>query len=268
MKIIAWVGDEPNQKALLNKISKKFQINGVILERRIVKRKITAKLIFEKIIERLFLFQVNDSWKNMHNYYSKKYPDYPKTKSIILENINCDEAYNFTLNERPDLIIVSGTRLINSKMLSLKPKFGILNLHTGLSPYIKGGPNCTNWCIAEQNFHLIGNTIMYIDEGIDSGNIIYSDYTPLTGLESLNEIHLKVMEHAHSIYVETIQKISNGYPGSTPQSEIGEGITYYTKDWTLQSKIKLIVSLKKFKNSFKTNKITLKRKKIKTIRPD
>ena len=86
---------------------------------------------------------------------SKGYPIYSHVNSIIVENINSNESYEFSNKLNPDLIIVSGTRLVKEKLLSIPTTIVILDLHTGLSPYIKGGPNCTNWCIATNKFHLL-----------------------------------------------------------------------------------------------------------------
>jgi len=168
----------------------------------------------------------------------------------------------------PDLIIVSGTRLIKEKMLSIKPKLGILNLHTGLSPYIKGGPNCTNWCIATKQFHLIGNTIMWIDLGIDTGNIVTTEFTNIDSSDNLLDIHIKVMEHAHSLYLKAIDFLSKGNMSSVKQSEIAKGKTYYTKDWTLKQKFLLVKNLKLYKKMLQSNKIEEYKKQIKTVSID
>ena len=181
MKVVLWIGNESNQKALACKIADRFSVAGIVRETRKTKSKITLKKLFEKIIEKLFLSTIAKSWFGMKGNYEKKFPSYPDTKILDVENINSNEAYQFSLDLNPDLIIVSGTRLVKEKMLSIEPKLGILNLHTGLSPYVKGGPNCTNWCIATEQFHLIGNTIMWIDLGIDTGNILSTEFTNLTG---------------------------------------------------------------------------------------
>jgi len=255
MKIVMWIGNEPNQKALANKINEIYPLSGIITESRKSVRKYTIKLIVEKIIEKIFLRQIGNSWRGMLDYYNQSYPNYPNTKIIDVENINSDIAYNFTMDLEPDLVLVSGTRLIKEKMLSIKPSIGILNLHTGLSPYIKGGPNCTNWCIATKQFHLIGNTIMWIDLGIDSGNILTTEFTELRGNESLLQLHINVMEHAHSIYLKSIKYLEEEKLQSVSQNEIGKGSIYYTKEWTLKQKVLLVLNYPKFMTFCKSNQL-------------
>jgi methionyl-tRNA formyltransferase len=244
MKLLLWLGNEPNQRALANKLADEFEVIGIVTESRIGSSKLTAKRILNGVIEKVFLSSINAAWFGMRNKYDLKYPKYPSVPLIDVENINCKEAHDFSSALKPDLIVVSGTRLVKSEMLSIPAASGILNLHTGISPYIKGGPNCTNWCIATNQQYLIGNTIMWIDEGIDSGNIVTTEYTELDWSKDLNDIHWRVMEHAHSLYSKAIAFISAGGKSNVPQSELGSGTTYYTKDWTLKQKFRLVRNLK------------------------
>ena len=151
-------------------------------------------------------------------------------------------------------------------MLSIKPALGILNLHTGLSPYIKGGPNCTNWCIATKQFHLIGNTIMLVDIGIDTGNLVTTELVDFTGDEDLSGIHLKVMEHAHNLYLKAIDKLSKGEHFNIKQSSISKGTTFYTKQWGLKEKINLIKNLKQFQKSIKSGEIKKLQQTVQTVK--
>jgi methionyl-tRNA formyltransferase len=265
MRIVLWVGNKANQKALANKIHAQFPVVGIITESRSQKQKITFNYLMQKSIEKIFLNKINVAWNHLKNYYDKNYPNFPSVEILNVENINSSEAFDFTEKLQADLIIVSGTRLVKDKMLSLKPKIGILNLHTGLSPYIKGGPNCTNWCIATEQYHLIGNTIMWIDAGIDTGNILTTELTLFEGHEDLNAIHLKVMEHAHDLYLKAIAFVVNKKHQSIAQASIAKGKTFYTKDWTLKQKIRLMLHVKKFNQYWSTNKALQHLAQIKTI---
>ncbi len=267
MRLLLWLGNEANQRALACKLSKEFTIVGIVSETRKHKRKITLRKLVEFAFEKIFLSKISKAWTGMQSHYESLYPHYPETASIDVENINSEEAFRFSQNLNPDLILVSGTRLVKDRMLSVEVNHGIMNLHTGLSPYIKGGPNCTNWCIATQQYHLAGNTIMWIDSGIDSGNIVCSEFAPINWKENFLSIHIAVMEHAHDLYVRAIRFISNGGKSSVEQSRLAKGITYYTRDWTLTRKIDLVKNQKKVK-SLKEGEIKARQQNIKTIALD
>lgn len=268
MRIILWVGNEPNQKALASKLHKIFPVSAIVTETRQSTTKRTFGLITEKIIEKTFLSSIGKAWRYMLKNYEEKYPNYPDTAILDVENINSQEAYDFSVKHQPDLILVSGTRLVKENMLGINPSIGILNLHTGLSPYVKGGPNCTNWCITNNEFHLIGNTIMWIDKGIDTGNILTTEFTPINGNETLPELHLHVMEHAHDLYIKAVNYLAAGKKQSIPQSDIAVGKTYYTKQWTLKRKIALVKNYSQLKKLSESGQLMVKRAEIKTISID
>jgi methionyl-tRNA formyltransferase len=253
MKIVAWVGNQSNQKALVNKIHQQFPLAGIVVEVPVAKRKITFKLLVNAVVEKLFLKRIGQLWWGMLRFYDDKFKHWPDVNTIEVENINSDAAYEFTAALQPDIIIVSGTRLVKKKMIAIAPAIGILNLHTGLSPYIKGGPNCTNWCIATNQFHLIGNTIMWLDAGIDSGNIITTECTDLNADDSLETVHIKVMEHAHDLYCRAIQHLAEGKRNNVLQSTITAGTTYYNKQWNLKNKYRLLKNFKQFKSVLQTD---------------
>ena len=202
----------------------------------------------------------------MQTFYERMYKSYPDTKILPVMNINSEEAYNFTNDLAPDLIIVSGTRLIKNKMLSIKPSIGILNLHTGLSPYIKGGPNSTNWCIANNELYMIGNTIMWIDAGIDTGNIVTTEITEFTGDERLTDVHVKVMEHGHALYLKAIDKLAHGVQSSVDQNTICKGKTYTTKQWKLRNKFAMLRNFRSFKQNIQSPEYLTGKEKVITVK--
>ena len=251
MKLVLWIGNDPNQYALAHKLAAQFDVVGIVLETKSVpnkKKKLTFSMIMSKVLVRLFYKKIPATWFALMDEYRVAYPNLPDTKVFKVNNINDLETKTLTEELSPDLIVVSGTYLVKKNTLSTKSTHGIVNLHTGLSPYIKGGPNCTNWCIATRQFELIGNTIMWIDEGIDSGNLILTEQTTFTGAESLLDVHRKVMNHAHDLYAKAIINISNGTAKNVVQNTIAPGTVYYTKDWTWKAHARLLHNFKHFKN--------------------
>lgn len=200
--------------------------------------------------ERFRFRKIYAAWKNLMKYYSQQFPEWPNTPSLKVPDINDGQTKTFTENLHPDLIIVSGTALIRKSLLDIKTPVGIINLHTGLSPYVKGGPNCSNWCIANNTFHLVGNTIMWLNEGIDSGNIISTETINIQNAADLSEAHLLVMDHAHDLYVRSIRYLSLTEPpyNSVPQKSIDKGQLYLTRMWTTNKKIQLLKNWRKRKS--------------------
>lgn len=237
MRVIILTNNQGNQVALCNKISRECEIAAVVISRNIPRKTpdFSKRVInfFNRLAGRLIGGEFVKVWFEMLEKYDSLYPHLPTEDVINVANINDTETLEIIQKSAPDLIIVSGTNLVGKKIIRLAEKGkGIVNLHTGISPYVKGGPNCTNWCLAEKWFHLIGNTVMWLDAGIDTGKIISTEQTPLDGTENLFELHWKVMEHAHDLYVRAIRSLAEGKEvPSVPQNSIGKGRTFYTADW-------------------------------------
>lgn len=256
MKAVILTGNQGNQKALCNKIAEICEISAIVLSKNIPRKKTTvarqARTLFNRIGNRLVGRPLIETWFKMLGEYDARFPHFPNVPIIEVENIN-DKATLETLEKfAPDLTIVSGTNLVGKRIIkTAEQRKGIVNLHTGISPYVKGGPNCTNWCLSKNWFHLIGNTIMWLDAGIDTGKIISTEQTPLDGSETLFELHWKVMEHAHDLYVRAIRQIAEDKEvPSIPQSSICEGTLFYTVDWNLSAARNALKNFQKNYDSF------------------
>jgi folate-dependent phosphoribosylglycinamide formyltransferase PurN len=173
------------------------------------------------------------AWSGMQAHYRALYGDFPAVPRCRVDNVNDARTFDVIRELRPDLVAVSGTNLLGSRLIELgADSGGMMNLHTGISPYVKGGPNCTNWCLATGRFDLIGNTVMWLDAGIDSGAIIATERTALTGEESLAELHIRVMDHAHFLFARCVRELgAKGSLASVPQHLLGAGTTYFTRQW-------------------------------------
>jgi hypothetical protein len=248
-KILLWFGNGANQVALANKIASRFPVSGIVVDRKLTMRKPPfSKRLLAALRDRIFFRTISSAWSSLQHEYHTQFPGWPTAPLLAVDSINSDEAFEFSTRMKPDLVVVSGTGMVKARMLSIQPSIGIINLHTGLSPYIKGGPNCTNWCIATRQFDKIGNTIMWINEGIDAGNLITTEKTPVTGSASLLDVQRQVMEHAHDLYLRAISYLLNSKPPyqSVPQKQLAEGRLYMTKQWDFTARKALLRNLPAF----------------------
>jgi folate-dependent phosphoribosylglycinamide formyltransferase PurN len=75
------------------------------------------------------------------------------------------------IDYNPDLLVAYGCSLIEEPLLSaFNGRF--LNVHLGLSPYYRGS-GTNYWPLVNGEPEYIGATFMYIDAGIDTGEIIH-----------------------------------------------------------------------------------------------
>jgi methionyl-tRNA formyltransferase len=244
-RIVLWCDGGANQKALAHKIHSRFGLAGLVVERRPARRRALAAT-WKRVLERLFGGRVDAAWMRLLDRYQRHYPDFPDVPSRVVANVNSEPTSELTRTVSADLVLVSGTGMVKEPLLSLPLPVGILNLHTGLSPYVKGGPNCTNWCLANGAYHLIGNTVMWIDAGIDSGTLVATRPVDFDGGEDLHGIQWRVMEEAHRLTLETIEAVllNPRAPWSIPQSAVGDGTTHYNREWDLAGRRRVLENLR------------------------
>lgn len=227
------------------------EVSAIVVSENIPRKKPTLTKRFESLVNRvtgrLAGREFVETWLRMLGEYDAEFPAFPDVPVIRVKNVNDAATLEVLEKLAPDLTIVSGTNLVGKKAIRASKK--IVNLHTGISPYVKGGPNCTNWCLAKNWFHLIGNTVMWLDSGIDTGKIIATEQTPLDGGETLFELHRKVMRHAHDLYVRAVRKICDGREvPAVPQDKIAAGTLFYNADWNASARR---AALKNFRENYK-----------------
>jgi phosphoribosylglycinamide formyltransferase-1 len=126
----------------------------------------------------------------------------------------------------PDLIVCYGSSLIRSSLVGVfKKRF--LNVHLGLSPYYRGsGTNV--WPLIDGNPQMVGATFMFIDEGIDTGEIIHQIQADIFIGDSPHTIGNRLIKKMTSIYCNLIENFDLLSP---PVKQAGRGKLYLSKDF-------------------------------------
>ena len=243
MKVVVLCGDAPNQVTLVNLLHKEFGIDQLVIWKPFFSEKVKGIENFanpKRILLGFFNLPYRRAWFQLMHHYTKVFPDFPNVSTLRTTDINSKEVATKIRSLENTLFVVSGTNLLSQPLLELvQSSSKVINLHTGISPYVKGGPNCTNWCLANNQLSRIGNSVLWIDKGIDSGNLIATEQTDIRGVSSLLELHIRVMDHAHELYVRVIRRVlSDQVVPSVAQWNFVEKNLYFTKDWNLRARIK------------------------------
>ncbi len=130
---------------------------------------------------------------------------------LRVADINSPETVEFIKTHNPELICVNGTNLLREPILSLEESipYGIVNLHTGLSPHTRGG-NCNLHALLEDKPEWIGSTVHYIDSGIDSGDIICSSRPTINADDVYEFVEAKVFIEGINQFMASIPAIAKG----------------------------------------------------------
>lgn len=117
----------------------------------------------------------------------------------------------------PDMIVVVAYGKILPKYVIDYPKYGCINLHVSLLPKYRGAAPMQRAIMEGERE--TGVTVMYMDEGLDTGDIISSVAFPITESDDFESIHDKSASIGAKLLSETIAKIVNGTATRTKQDD-------------------------------------------------
>ena len=133
------------------------------------------------------------------------------------EKIKDQEAIDYIKSFEPDIIVTAAYGQILPKSLLEFPKHRAVNVHASLLPRHRGGAPIHR-SIMEGDSES-GVTIMYMEEGLDSGDIISQASTPITADDTTGDLHDRLSEIGASLIVDTLSDIFNDTHTHTPQDD-------------------------------------------------
>jgi len=158
------------------------------------------------------------------------------------ENINTPEYIELIKRLKPDLIITAAFGQIVSKSILDIPPLGCINVHASILPKYRGASPIHQAIIDGEDE--TGITIMYMDEGMDTGDIILQEYTSIDPEENVGSLHDRLAILGGKAITKALELFKDGKPAGIPQDD--EKATYCSKidkswgeiDWT-KTKVEL-----------------------------
>lgn len=164
---------------------------------------------------------------------------------IEKNEINYPNRVNEIMELKPDLIIAYGCSIIKEELLDYF-KNKIINVHLGLSPYYRGsGTNYFPFVNNELEF--VGATFMYMDKGIDTGDIIHQIKARIYENDTMHQIGNRLIGDIARTYIDIINNFEKLEKIPQPKNK-ENGKLYKNKDFTKES-------LEEIYNNFKNGMI-------------
>lgn len=116
----------------------------------------------------------------------------------------------------PDIIVVVAYGQILPEEILRIPKYGCVNVHASLLPKYRGAAPI-NWVIINGE-KSTGITTIYMDAGLDTGNILLKEEVKICEDETAGELHDRLMNLGAGVLDETIDLIEAGEIQSIPQN--------------------------------------------------
>lgn len=124
-----------------------------------------------------------------------------------------------------DIAVVAAYGLILPKAILDAPKMGCLNIHASLLPRWRGAAPIQRAILAGDA--KTGVTIMQMDVGLDTGDMLLIDEIAITPETYASGLHDDLAEMGGRLIVEALEKLPAGQLTATVQPE--DGVTYAAK---------------------------------------
>ena len=135
----------------------------------------------------------------------------------VIQPIKIRDDYNSILELEPDIIITCAYGQIIPKEILDYPRLGCINVHASLLPKYRGGAPIHRSIINGDK--KTGITIMYMDVGMDTGDIISQESIDILDSDNLENVHDKLSVLGSSLLLKTLPSIIDGTNNRIKQDE-------------------------------------------------
>lgn len=140
----------------------------------------------------------------------------------VFQPSNIKNDYQTIMDDNPDIIITCAYGQIIPKKILDTPKIGCFNVHASLLPKYRGGAPIHKAIINGEKE--TGVTIMYMDEGMDTGDIISKAKVMIEESDNVGTLHEKLSVIGTNLLKDTLPSILNQTNERIKQNE--EEVTY------------------------------------------
>ncbi|HRZ86928.1 MAG TPA: methionyl-tRNA formyltransferase [bacterium] len=133
------------------------------------------------------------------------------------DDVNAPDALRRLADLEPDIFVVVSFGKILSRALLDLPRIGAINLHASLLPGLRGAAPIQR--AVASGCDRTGNTIMFITERLDAGDIVLQEETAIRPDDTYGTLSGRLAETGARLLVRAMDMIETGSYGRTPQDE-------------------------------------------------
>ena len=135
----------------------------------------------------------------------------------VLQPEKIRKEYDEVINLKPDLIVTCAYGQIIPEVILNAPRLGCINVHASLLPKLRGGSPLHHALI--DGYDKTGVTIMYMDKGMDTGDIITQEEIDILKTDTVGTIHDKLSVMGSELLYKTLPSIINGTNSRIKQND-------------------------------------------------
>ncbi|QYR24068.1 methionyl-tRNA formyltransferase [Paenibacillus sp. sptzw28] len=132
------------------------------------------------------------------------------------ERLRSSDTVSCIADLKPDLIVTAAYGQILPKAVLDAPSLGCINVHGSLLPRYRGGAPIQRAVMNGET--MTGVTIMYMAEGLDTGDMISKVEVPITDEDTSGTLFEKLSLAGSELLMQTLPAIENGAVRAIPQN--------------------------------------------------
>ena len=138
------------------------------------------------------------------------------------ESLKNNELLGLLEETNPELIVVVAYGKILPEYILNFPKYGCVNVHASILPKYRGAAPI-QWSVINGD-KTTGVTTMYMEKGLDTGDMIFKAETPLGETETYGELHDRLSVMGAELLIKTVDAIENG---TAPREKQDDSLSTY-----------------------------------------
>jgi folate-dependent phosphoribosylglycinamide formyltransferase PurN len=120
-----------------------------------------------------------------------------------IDSVNSETCRRRLRELKPDVVAVYGTRIISEDTLRAVDAL-FINYHAGITPEYRG-QHPAYWALVNNDTERVGVTIHLVDEGVDTGAVLYQAPVSFTPNDNITTYQYVQMASALPIFVRAIE---------------------------------------------------------------
>ena len=212
--------DNASTALLYNALSKSFDTHVIhekapstyVLLRSRIKRlgvvKVIGQVLFQVLVAKpLFLLSGSRRRAILAEFGASEDP-VPVAVLTNVDSVNSTACWVAVEKLAPSVVVINGTRILSKGSIA-RATVPILNTHVGMTPRYRG-VHGAYWALAQNDPEHCGVTVHLVDEGIDTGSVLYQARIHPTAADNFTTYPLLQMAIGSGLLVKAVKDVVKG----------------------------------------------------------
>lgn len=132
---------------------------------------VLGQLLFQVLVAKPMAWMSGARRKGILVQHNASDAPIPQDVTSTVSSVNVPACWDLVRSLAPQVIVINGTRILSKKGIAALG-VPILNTHVGITPMYRG-VHGAYWALAQGDPEHCGVTVHLVDEGVDTGGILY-----------------------------------------------------------------------------------------------